>query len=78
MTMQMRKQISTLEAGQQELFKKNEGAMEELRRANAALKQEIDALKREKESFLEDIFKTKVLTFKNTQVIDDFRNVLIS
>ena len=57
MTMQMRKQISTLEAGQQELFKKNEGAMEELRRANAALKQEIDALKREKESFLEDIFK---------------------
>ena len=46
MTMQMRKQISTLEADQQELFMKNERAMEELRRANAALKQENDALKR--------------------------------
>ena len=53
----MRKQISTLEADQQELFMKNERAMEELRRANAALKQENDALKRAKESYLEDIFK---------------------
>ena len=60
--MQMRKQISTLEADQQELFMKNERAMEELRRANAALKQENDALKRAKESYLEDIFKLNMTT----------------
>ncbi len=68
MTAQMRKQISTLESSQQELFLKNERTMEELRKSNAALKVENDALKRAKESFLEDIFH---LTMSNKVLMEN-------
>lgn len=71
MAAQMRKQISTLETSQQELFLKNEKTMEELRKENNALKKENEALKRAKESFLEDIFH---LTMSNKVLAENQGN----